>query len=191
MFGIKNTLLLISNSAVERLSQVSPLAIAATLVAATAIGCYLRRKTENGDVKSLKYLARQIQELKPAIGDGASYPFVAAHKKYIPEHHTKAGTNSMLAVGLRAHANGQAYGKSPKNVLELGQALLVSRSGQCDHMAAAVVAKVVVHLKKGDKWNSKWKWWAMAAIPTSSLAARATCNNLRLGEIKQYSSTAG
>lgn len=63
----------------------------------------------------------------------------------------------MLAAGLKAHAKGQVYGKSPQDVKELGEALLTSKSGQCDHMAAAVVAKIVHHLRQGGAGIPKWR----------------------------------
>ncbi|MCE5316949.1 MAG: hypothetical protein LLG04_06250, partial [Parachlamydia sp.] len=132
------------------------LTVAVGLAAVAAVGYYLNRaRPDPTDLKTVRHIAREIQELHPTIGDGASYDFVASHKKYIDDNKTKAGSNSMLAAGMKAHANGKVYGKSPKDIMDLGEALLKNKSGQCDHMAAAVVAKIVSHLKQGGTWNSK------------------------------------
>lgn len=162
MINITNSLLSATNciksAAVEQCARNPHIAFAAAvgLAAAAACGYYFTRgRPDPADLKTIRHLAREIQELKPTIGDGASYKFVASHKKYIDENKTKAGSLSVLAAGLNAKANGKAYGKSPDDIMKLGEALLTSRSGQCDHMAAAVVAKIVRHLKQGGTWNSK------------------------------------
>lgn len=156
MINIANSLLS-SNYFQNVASRIPHFALAAVSIAAVAsVGYYLMRaRPDPIDLKTVKNIAREIQELKPTIGDGASYDFVASHKKYIDDNRTKAGSNSMLAAGLKAHAQGNTYGKSPKDVMDLGEALLKSKSGQCDHMAAAVIAKIVRHLKQGGTWNSK------------------------------------
>lgn len=133
----------------------------AGLAALTALSAYLVTSREHPDVKTMRKLAREIIDLKPKIGDAASYKFVKTHGSYVNEHATKDGSVATLASAMRTSANGErkANGKSktrsPEEILRLGKDLLRKKSGQCDHMAAAVIAKVVDHIKRGGRWNSE------------------------------------
>lgn len=122
------------------------------LAALIALSSYLR---EHPDVKTMRKLAREIIALPPTIGDGASYKFLKTRGSYVNDHNTKKGSNAMLASGMRTAANGKAQKRTPEEILRLGKDLLTKKSGQCDHMAAAVIAKVVEHIRKGGKWSSK------------------------------------
>lgn len=140
------------------------------VVTITALGYYLSR--QRPDLKVIRSIAREIQELKPTIGDGASYPFVKQHGQYIQDEKTKAGTLAMLAAGARSMLGGLAaqdatikpselrriaasYKDNPEEIVALGQDLLTNRSGQCDSMAAAVIAKIVEKIRNGFNWNSR------------------------------------
>lgn len=134
----------------------NPLALKVTLAATAlaALGYILSSTMGDSDLKTIRKIAREIHFLKPTIGDGNAYFYAASSGTYINELSTKKGTLSMMAAGLRAHINGNKYGEDPADILRLGQDLLKKRSGQCDHMAAAVVAKIVEHIRRGGRWNS-------------------------------------
>ncbi len=129
--------------------------IAAGIIGVSALHYYLSPNQENQDLTTIRNLSREIVELKPVIGDANAYEFTAAKGRYVNELATKAGSLSMLAAGLRANAKQKSYEKTPEEIVRLGQDLLNNRSGQCDHMAAAVIAKVVAHIRSGGTWNSE------------------------------------
>ncbi|HAB99401.1 MAG TPA: hypothetical protein DCE71_06235 [Parachlamydiales bacterium] len=106
------------------------------------------------DRRTIEKLGKEIVDLKPVIGDANAYNFSASYGKYIDEAKTKSGSLSLLAAGLRAHVSGKRYSESPKDILKLGNDLLKDRSGQCDHMAAAVIAKIVKHIQEGGEWDA-------------------------------------
>ncbi len=106
------------------------------------------------DLNTIQKLSKQIIDLRPTIGDANAYPFAATYRTYIDDAKTKQGTIDMLAAGLRAHARGQRFSDSPKEIVKLGQDLLRNKSGQCDHMAAAVIAKIVEHIRQGGRWDA-------------------------------------
>lgn len=128
--------------------------IAAGIIGVSAIHYYLSPNQENQDLITMRKLSREIVELNPVIGDANAYEFTKTKGRYVNELATKAGSLSMIAAGLRANAKQKSYEKTPEEIVRLGQDLLKNRSGQCDHMAAAVIAKVVAHIRAGGTWNS-------------------------------------
>ncbi len=112
------------------------------------------RQINPKDLGTIQNLSKQIIDLKPTIGDANAYPFSAKHKSYINPQHTQKGTISMQAAEMRARAKGKKYNECPEEILRLGQDLLRDKSGQCDHMAAAVIAKIVEHIRRGGDWDS-------------------------------------
>ena len=108
----------------------------------------------NQDLATIRQLSREIVALKPVIGDANAYDFTATKGRYVNDLATKAGALSMIAAGMRANAKQMSYANTPEEIVRLGKDLLNNRSGQCDHMAAAVIAKVVEHIRAGGTWNS-------------------------------------
>ncbi len=103
---------------------------------------------------TIQTLAQEIVGLKPTIGDANGYWFSSSYGTYINDLNTKKGSLAMLAAGLNAHARRTKYHESPELILQMGRDLLKDRSGQCDHMAAAVIAKIVEHIQNGGQWDS-------------------------------------
>lgn len=106
------------------------------------------------DLAVARKLSVQIIERKPTIGDANAYKFSARYGSYIDDAKTKQGSLDMLAAGMRANAKGKSYSNSPEEIVKLGQDLLRNNSGQCDHMAAAVIAKLVLHIRQGGRWDA-------------------------------------
>lgn len=113
-----------------------------------------RITTTHSDTFTVKRLAKEILDLNPTIGDAASYSFLKTYQGYINSDKTQKGTLSMAAATMQAMKEGVRYGQSPKPILLLGRALIRDRSGQCDHMAAAVIAKIIEHIKDNGIWSS-------------------------------------
>lgn len=137
--------------------------IAAGTVAISAIilsAYYFFTSRPAGDLPTILDIGKEIKDLNVVIGDGASYSFTKAHGKFINEHKTKQGSLGMLAAAgqvAAARRRGEAaqYGDNPEDILKLGQGALRDKSGQCDHMAAAVIAKIVEKIQSGIAWNSR------------------------------------
>lgn len=109
--------------------------------------------TTQSDNATIREISREIINLKPTIGDANAYRFSAVRDKYINPEKTESASRSMLAAASRAIASNKLYRDSPEDILKLGQDLLKNKSGVCDHMAAAVIAKIVEHIRKGGEWN--------------------------------------
>lgn len=110
--------------------------------------------TSQQDRKTIVSLSKAIINLKPTIGDADAYSFSAAHRQYVDEAKSKNAALGMIAVGARLHSEKKRYSDSPEEILRLGQDLLRDKSGVCDHMAAAVIAKIVEHIRNGGEWNA-------------------------------------
>lgn len=124
---------------------------------ALVLGLYLTRGSSSNlaDKKIVQETANEIKNLNVAIGDADSYKFSAQHGKPVAAAKTKAGALSMMAAFLNAVSSGNVYGEGLDGVLELGNNLLTTKSGVCDHMAAAVIAGITNKVRKtGAKWDS-------------------------------------
>lgn len=135
----------------------APAAAAAVLGGYIAVAGFrqcIRRIETHSDVETVKQLAKAILDLKPTIGDRDAYDFVATYKKPAVCEFTKKGSIASVAALFRAHARSESYGESPENIISLGQDLIKTKEGQCDNMAAAVIAKIVGHIKAGGAWHS-------------------------------------
>lgn len=134
------------------------IAIGVTTLAVASKYCFSKRnpdvKTINPDDETIQRLAGEIVGQKITIGDANAYDFVATHGQYVNEYNTKSGTLAGLAAAMKGAAKGQKYGDSPEEIIQLGNDLLKKKSGQCDHMAAAVIAKIVEHIRQGGAWSS-------------------------------------
>ncbi|MBX7067665.1 MAG: hypothetical protein K1X28_10595 [Parachlamydiales bacterium] len=138
-------------------SQAVPYAIALALVGLTALAGTARRyclADRNPDLETIHRLAGEIVQQKLTIADADAYDFVATHKTYVDEHGSKHANLAMMAAGLRANSQKQKYSDSPEEIVRLGQDLLKKKAGQCDHMAASVIAKIVEHIRNGGAWSS-------------------------------------
>ena len=111
-------------------------------------------QTSRQDRMTIAKLSKDIIDLKPTIGDANAYQFSAMHGQHIDEAKSKSAALGMLAAGMRLHKSNKRYSDSPQEILRLGQDLLRDHSGVCDHMAAAVIAKIVEHIRKGGEWNA-------------------------------------
>lgn len=125
------------------------------VIGITTVSYYFFTNKSNSDVKTICKIAKEIIDLNPTIGDAASYPFVKTYQGYINPQKTKDGSLSAMAAIFRSKAQGEQYGDSPDPILKLGRDLIKKRSGQCDHMAAAVIAKIVEHIRSKEVWNSE------------------------------------
>lgn len=144
-----------ASDAIKFASNNPYIGIGAAVAAIGLIGChYFASSGAQGDEAAIQKLAKEIVELEPTIGDCSAYDFVATKGKYVDPQKTHAGTMATLAAGLRARQNGSKYGERAEDVVELGKQLLAKKSGQCDHMAASVVAKVVEYIRQGNSWDS-------------------------------------
>ena len=110
--------------------------------------------TSQEDRKTIADLSKAIIDLKPTIGDADAYPFSAARRQHVDESKSKMAALGMLATGARLHSEKKRYSDSPEEILRLGQDLLRDKSGVCDHMAAAVIVKIVEHIRNGGEWNA-------------------------------------
>lgn len=129
--------------------------------AITLLGLYLAtRKPANPDIRTVTDLTRKIIEQEPTIADGSDYPFVESQGRYVDEGKSKDAALAMMAAFMRTMPDpGEGkkpvkYSDDPKNIVKLGRDALLKNSGQCDHMAAAVISKIVDHIKAGGRWNS-------------------------------------
>ncbi len=111
-------------------------------------------QTSQQDRKTIEKLSKEIVNLRPTIGDADAYWFSASHGKYIDEAKSQSAARGMLAASMRLYHEKKRYSDAPEEILRLGRSLLSNKTGVCDHMAAAVVAKIVEHIQKGGQWNA-------------------------------------
>jgi hypothetical protein len=143
-------------------SPAAPYIAAAVVLGATALAglryCVSKHRAPD-DLQTITKLAREIVALDLTIADADAYKFVATYKQSVRAYNTGSGNLAVMAAAARMIASRDKSGSisedsKAKALLELGNNLLKTKSGQCDSMAAAVIAKVVEHIKNGGQWHS-------------------------------------
>lgn len=177
---ITDTLAPLGTSVINEIASTAmehpPVAASVATVAVLAFALYYMcgSSGNTADRKIVQSTADKIQNLKPRIGDADAYDFSEKYGKPTYCEGTKAGSLAMgAALGRSLFGEGEfstsesvkpselrrrgatGYGSKLKDVVELGNQLIKKKSGQCDHMAAAVIADVTNQVRDtGANWNS-------------------------------------
>ena len=125
------------------------------LTLVVGLSAFFSRCRSNPDLKTINRIAKEIFDLKPTICDASDYNFLKTHKTFIDSEKCRRASLSYQRAFLQSQGNADKKILTPDAILKLGQDLLDSRSGMCDHMAAAVIVKIVDHISRGGKWNSE------------------------------------
>jgi hypothetical protein len=144
------TLELAYNQLTERPYVAIPLALATV-----AYACYkLFSSEQNPDLGTCLKIGREIQEMNITIADAADYDFTPAHRGYVSEDRAKKASLGYMAAFAQSFKKQGLYGDDLSSIIVLGESVARTGSGQCDHMAALVIAKIVEHIRNGGTWNS-------------------------------------